>query len=83
MDKLRADRVDVVIGMDLEADRLVASRHAGRIERAGAAFDLSPMYLMVSKQFHAAHPQEAQRLWQAVQEVRNSPEYKRYQQEHP
>lgn len=83
MDKLRADRVDVVIGMDLEADRLVASRHAGRIERAGAAFDLTPMYLMLSKQFHTRHPQLAQRLWQAVQETRNSPAYKRYQQDHP
>lgn len=83
LDKLRADRVDVVIGMDLEADKLVAQRHPGRIERAGAAFDLSPMYLMLSKQFHAAHPQAAQRLWQAVQEVRNSPSYKRYQQAHP
>jgi polar amino acid transport system substrate-binding protein len=83
LDKLRADRVDVVIGMDLEADKLVAQRHPGRIERAGAAFDLSPMYLMLSKQFHAAHPQAAQRLWQAVQEVRNSPSYKRYQREHP
>ncbi len=83
MDKLRADRVDVVIGMDLEADRLVAMRHAGRIERAGGAFDLTPMYLMLSKQFYAAHPELAQRLWQAVQEVRNSPAYKRYQQDHP
>ena len=83
MDKLRAGRVDAVIGMDLEADRLVASRYAGRIERAGGAFDLTPMYLMLSKQFHAAQPQLAQRLWQAVQEVRNSPAYKRYQQDHP
>lgn len=83
MDKLRADRVDVVIGMDLEADKLVAQRHPGRIERAGAAFDLSPMYLMLSKQFYAAHPQVAQRLWRAVQEARNSPDYKRYQQDHP
>lgn len=83
MDKLRADRVDVVIGMDLEADRLVASRHAGRIERAGGAFDLSPMYLMLSRQFHAQQPELAQRLWLAVQEARNSPAYKRYQQDHP
>lgn len=83
MDKLRADRVDIVIGMDLEADRLVASRHANRIERAGAAFDLSPMYLMVSKQFHARYPDLAQRLWQAIQEARNSAAYKRYQQDHP
>ncbi|MYN01535.1 hypothetical protein GTP41_05425 [Pseudoduganella sp. DS3] len=83
MDKLRADRVDVVIGMGLEADRLVASRHAGRIERAGGAFDLSPMYLILSRQFHARHPELAQRLWQAVQEARNSPAYKRYQQDHP
>lgn len=83
MDKLRADRVDVVIGMDLEADRLVASRHAGRIERAGGAFDLSPMYLILSRQFHARHPELAQRLWRAVQEARNSPAYKRYQQGHP
>ena len=83
LDKLRADRVDIVIGMDLEADRLVALRHAGRIERAGGAFDLTPMYLMLSKQFHAAHPQLARRLWQGVQEARNSPAYKRYQQDHP
>jgi len=83
MDKLRADRVDIVIGMDLEADRLVASRHAGRIERAGGAFDLSPMYLILSRQFYAQHPGAAQRLWQAVQEARNSPAYKRYQQDHP
>jgi polar amino acid transport system substrate-binding protein len=83
MDKLRADRVDVVIGMDLEADRLVASRHAGRIERAGGAFDLSPMYLMLSKQFYAGNPQAAQRLWQAVQEVRNSQAYRQYVESHP
>jgi ABC-type amino acid transport substrate-binding protein len=83
MDKLRANRVDIVIGMDLEADRLVARRHIGRIERAGGAFDLSPMYLMLSRQFHAKHPVAAQRLWQAVQEARNSPAYKRYQQDHP
>lgn len=83
MDKLYANRVDIVIGMGLEADRLVAQRHIGRIERAGAAFDLSPLYLMLSRQFHARHPEAAQRLWQAVQEARNSPAYKRYQKDHP
>ena len=83
MGKLAAGRVDVVIAMDLEADRLVASRYPGRIERAGKPFDITPMYLMLSKSFYSREPQLAQRLWRAMETVRNSEDYKRYQQRHP
>lgn len=83
MAKLLAGRVDAVIGMDLEADRLVKERFPGLVERAGPPFDVTPMYLMVSRQFFAKHPDAAQRMWQAVEDVRNSPAYKRYQQLNP
>jgi polar amino acid transport system substrate-binding protein len=83
LNKLLAARVDAVIGMDLEASKVIAERLPGRVERAGKPFDVTPMYLMLSRQFRADQPQLAQRLWDTLEELRNSPEYRRYQEAHP
>lgn len=81
--KLMAGRVAGVVGMDIEASRLIQLRHAGKIEKAGKLFDLTPMYLMLSQQFHAKHPDLAERYWDTIEELRNGADYRKYQLEHP
>lgn len=81
--KLAAGRLDGVIAMELEADQLVAARYEGRIERAGKPFEQTPLYLMVSRQFHAQHGRFADRYWHALAEYRNTADYRQYQQAHP
>lgn len=81
--KLMAGRVNGVIAMDLEADKLLAGPYAGKIERIGQPFDLTPLYMMLSRQFYTRHPDAATRLWHAIESMRNSDTYRRYQTEHP
>jgi polar amino acid transport system substrate-binding protein len=81
--KLAAGRLEGVIAMEAEAERLIARSYAGLLERAGQPFDETPLYLMLSHQFHARHPAYSARIWQALQEHRASIGYRLYQQAHP
>jgi len=81
--KLVAGRLDGVIAMELEAEQLVAARYEGKIERAGKPFEQTPLYLMVSRQFHARHARFADQYWQALAEYRSTADYRQYQQAHP
>jgi polar amino acid transport system substrate-binding protein len=81
--KLAAGRLDGVIAMELEADQLIASRFDGKLERAGKPFEQTPLYLMLSRQFHAQYGRFADRYWQALAEYRNTADYRQYQQAHP
>ena len=81
--KLAAGRLDAVVGMMEEADRLIARSYPGQIERTGKVFEQTPVYLMVSRQFHARHPQLAERYWEAIRQYRGSVGYRRYQLAHP
>lgn len=83
LSKLVAGRVDSVIGMDVEAERLIASRYAGKIERSLKPFELTPLYLMVSRQFHAQYPRFSERYWKVIQEVRVGADYRQYQLKNP
>ncbi|SFV10582.1 substrate-binding periplasmic protein [Pseudoduganella namucuonensis] len=83
LDKLVNGRLDGVIGMEAEADKLVAARYAGKIERAGKPFEQTPLYLMVSRQFHALYPRFTERYWQAQAEYLTTPDYRQYQLTHP
>lgn len=81
--KLAAGRLDGVIGMELEADQLVAARYQGRIERAARPFEQTPLYLMLSRQFHAQYGRFADHYWQALADYRNTADYRQYQQARP
>ncbi|NRR29390.1 hypothetical protein HSX11_04245 [Oxalobacteraceae bacterium] len=81
--KLISGRVDGVVGMMEEADRLIASRFAGQIERSGKPFEQTPVYLMVSRQFYQQHPKLVERYWQALRNYRATPDYRQYQLNNP
>lgn len=83
MGKLAAGRLEGVIGMEIEADKLIALRYAGKLERIARPFEETPLYLMFSRQFHARHPAFATRYWQALQDYRASADYRQYQQAYP
>lgn len=81
--KLVAGRLDGVIGMEAEADKLIASRYADKLERSARPFEQTPLYLMFSRQFHVQYPGFATRYWQALQDYRGTADYRQYQQAHP
>lgn len=81
--KLALARFDGVIAMDLEADRLIAAKFAGKLERAGKPFEQSALFMMVSRQFQAQHPKLTDSLWQAIADYRSTSDYRSYQQKNP
>lgn len=81
--KLLAGRIDGVIAMETEADQLIAARYEGKLEKVGKPFEQTPLYLMLSRQFHAQYGRFAGRYWQALAEYRNTADYRHYQQAHP
>ncbi len=83
MAKLAAGRVEGVVGMMEEADRLIASLYPGQIERTGTVFEQTPVYLMVSRQFYSQNPKLVERYWHALRNYRGSGDYRHYQLEHP
>lgn len=83
MAKLAAGRVAGVVGMMEEADRLIARRYRGQMERTSRVFEQTPVYLMVSRQFYGQHPQLVERYWAAMRDYRTSLDYRRYQMRHP
>jgi polar amino acid transport system substrate-binding protein len=83
MGKLLLARFDGVIAMDLEADKLIAAKFAGKVERAGKAFEQSALHLMLSRQFMAQYPKLADAYWQAIADYRESNDYRSYQQKNP
>ncbi|HEH9399048.1 TPA: hypothetical protein SIA35_001027 [Aeromonas sobria] len=49
-----------------------------RIERLSPVLVEKPYYLVFSRRFYQAHPQESQQLWDAIERVRDSAAYQRY-----
>lgn len=81
--KLAAGRVDGVVAMMEEADRLVALGYPGQIERTSKVFEQTPVYLMVSRQFYAKHPKLVEKYWEAMRSYRTSYDFRRYQLNNP
>ncbi|MFA9218656.1 MAG: substrate-binding periplasmic protein [Sphingomonadaceae bacterium] len=81
--KLASGRIDGVIGMEVEADRLLANRYAGKIERAMHPFEQTPLYMMLSRQFQTQYPAATTRYWQALEDYRGTADYRQYQKTHP
>ncbi len=81
--KLTAGRVEGVVGMMEEADQLIAQQYPGQVERTRKVFEQTPVYLMVSRQYYAQHPQLVERYWQAIRAYRATYDYRRYQLSNP
>jgi len=81
--KLAAGRLEGVVGMMEEADRLIASRYPGQLERGGKVFEQTPVYLMVSRQFYSQNSTLVERYWQALRDYRATYDYRRYQLNNP
>lgn len=81
--KLAAGRLEGVVGMMEEADRLIASRYPGQLERGGKVFEQTPVYLMVSRQFYSQNPKLVERYWQVLRDYRATDDYRRYQLNNP
>jgi polar amino acid transport system substrate-binding protein len=76
--KLIAGRVAAVALRTTEGDSVLAMNRefSGKIEKLPIPLVEKPYYLIFSKQFAATHSKQVQDLWDMVEHVRNSPEYK-------
>jgi polar amino acid transport system substrate-binding protein len=83
LEKLALGRVDAVVAMDIEANKLITDRYAGRIEPLAKSFDESALFLMVSKQFYVRYPQFTEAYWQAIKEYRGTADYRQYRLRNP
>lgn len=81
--KLAAGRLEGAVGMMEEADRLIARRYRGQIERGNKVFEQTPVYLMVSRQFYSQNPDLVERYWKALRDYRGTYDYRRYQLNNP
>jgi polar amino acid transport system substrate-binding protein len=63
-----------------DAARLMRGPYAGRLELLPVALIEKPYFLVLSNAPVASRPQLAKRLWDAIEEVRNSPAYRKREQ---
>ena len=75
--KLILGRIDAVALRTYEGDSVLATNRefAGAVERLPVPLVEKPYYLMFSKQFAAKHEKLAHDIWDAIEHVRESPEY--------
>lgn len=64
-----------------DAARLMRGPYAKRLELLPVALIEKPYYLVLSNALVASRPQLARRLWDAIEEVRNSPAYRKREQQ--
>ncbi|MES2297850.1 MAG: hypothetical protein V4582_12465, partial [Pseudomonadota bacterium] len=76
--KLLAGRGDVVIGAETSGFALLNDpQFKDKIEMLPTPFSEEPYYLGLSKQYHGANAELAERLWNAIGRIRKSPAYLR------
>jgi polar amino acid transport system substrate-binding protein len=64
-----------------DAARLMRGPYGGRLELLPLPLIEKPYFLVLSNAFTGSQPQLAARLWNAVEEVRNSPAYRKREQQ--
>nr|WP_283204904.1 transporter substrate-binding domain-containing protein [Chitinivorax sp. B] len=76
--KLLVGRVDAVALQTNEGDASLAARPdmSARIERIGPPLAEKPYFLMLSKPFVSKYADFAKQIWDTVEQVRESPEYR-------
>jgi polar amino acid transport system substrate-binding protein len=81
--KLMAGRLAAAALGGSDAARLMASEPwlAAQLEVLPAALTEKPYFLMLSHAFARAAPDSAARLWDAIEEARNSPAYRKIEKE--
>lgn len=81
LDKLLAGRIQAAALGGSDAERLVSTNEgaAAHLEILTPALIEKPYFLMLSHEFVRLHPQLAQRLWGAIEEIRQSPGYQKIQ----
>lgn len=77
--KLMRGRIGAAALQSSQGDHALATQPemAAVIERVGAPLAAKPYYLMLSRQLQSSNPALAERIWDGVAAVRESPEYKR------
>lgn len=75
---LAAGSADVAVLLGQQATELVRNdaRFKGRIEVAPQPFIYFSFYLMISRTTYTANPKRIETIWDAIREVRASPEYR-------
>jgi polar amino acid transport system substrate-binding protein len=76
--KLIAGRVAALALRTTEGDSVLAMNRefSGKVEKLPIPLVEKPYYLIFSKQYAAMHATQIQDLWNMIERVRNSPEYK-------
>ncbi len=76
--KLLMGRVAAVALRTLEGDSMLLTNRefTGQLERLPQPLVEKPYYLMLSRQFVAAHDKQARAIWDMIEQVRQSPEYR-------
>lgn len=79
LEKLLSGRVEAAALGGGDTLRLVRGKLAERLEVVRAPLLEKPYYLILSHDFVKRQPQLAERIWQTVAEVRNSPAYRQHE----
>jgi polar amino acid transport system substrate-binding protein len=75
--KLVTGRIAAAAVFDSDLPGLLQGPHGARLEMVGTPLVDKPYYLMLSRQLVATDPALSQRIWKAVEEVRDGREYGR------
>nr|WP_316639542.1 hypothetical protein [uncultured Roseateles sp.] len=73
--KLDRGRIPLAILQEEQAQALIDTAFAGRIETLPHPFMQQTLYLIVTREFQARNPALVAQLWAAIASLRNSPEY--------
>lgn len=75
--KLILDRVQYVAALTQNGDAIIAkAEFAGKVVALKPELVKKPYYLMFSKQFHTKKPQIVAKIWDTIEMIRESSEYK-------
>ncbi len=81
MQKLIAGRLAGAARGGGDAARLMRGPHGRRLEMLPLPLMEKPYFLVLSNALVTSQPQLATRLWNAIEEVRNSPAYRKREQQ--
>lgn len=74
--KLLAGRADLAVGTEFSGQALLSQpEFAGKLEMLPLPFTEEAYYLGLSREFQSAHPEEVERLWNAIARIRRTPAY--------
>jgi ABC-type nitrate/sulfonate/bicarbonate transport system substrate-binding protein len=67
---LAQNRVAAVVTQQGEGEQLIARKYRGQIEMLPTPFHVTPIYLIVNKNFYQKHRAQIDAYWDAIRQVK-------------